>query len=273
MKILFKNKLRRIYYLYAKIISYLHVRGVRSNRNRIIEKYFGKHYNDRCFIIGNGPSLNNMDMSLLKNEYTFGVNAIYTNFEKMGFSPTYYVIEDYLVAEDRMDEINSYSKSVKFFGHYLEYVLNYDSSSVPINVNIDYSNYSGFPHFSKSASDQVWVGGTVSYLCMQLAFFMGFKEIYLIGFDHNYTIPGDIEKDSNGLTLRSNSDDPNHFSKDYFGEGKRWHDPNMSRMELAYRKAMEVYSSESRSIQNATVGGKLEIFSRVDYTTLFGDNS
>ena len=60
-----------------------------------------KHEGQRAFIIGNGPSLNQCNLSLLRNEVTFGVNAIYLNRAKMGFYPTYYVVEDEFVAEDR----------------------------------------------------------------------------------------------------------------------------------------------------------------------------
>ena len=50
------------------------------------EKYNGS---DRCFVIGNGPSLNKLDMGLLADEVTFGVNGI---FLKDGFKPTFYVV-------------------------------------------------------------------------------------------------------------------------------------------------------------------------------------
>ena len=65
------------------------------------------------------------------------------------------------------------------------------------------------------------------------------------------------------------SDDPNHFNKEYFGKGKRWHDPMLDRMELAYNKAKTSFEDDGRSIINATVGGKLEIFDRVKYESLF----
>jgi hypothetical protein len=53
-----------------------------------------KHKGKRCFIIGNGPSLKNMDISKLKNEITIGSNGIYKNFEKWGFHTNYLLFED-----------------------------------------------------------------------------------------------------------------------------------------------------------------------------------
>lgn len=232
-----------------------------------IKKYHNKHFGERCFIIGNGPSLNEIDLTKLKNETTFGVNAIYTNYSKMGFLPTYYVVEDIFVAEDRKEEINSMKGPIKFFGNYLRYCFEDNDSTNWMNVRFRYDDYSNFPHFSKDCLRQLWTGGTVSYLNLQLAFYMGFQKVYLVGFDHSYTIP---ERDEiKGTEIISSGDDLNHFNKDYFGKGKRWHDPMVDRMEIAYKKAKDSYEEDGRKVYNATVGGKLEVFDRVDFNSLF----
>jgi hypothetical protein len=239
-------------------------RGKALNRNeaRLLELR-GAHQKERCFVIGNGPSLNKLDLTLLAAEVTFGVNAIYTNFDRMGFYPTYYVVEDVFVAEDRAEEINRYRGSTKFFGNYLRYCLAHDERTLWINVITRYDEYRGFPHFSTNAARRVWVGGTVSYLCLQLAFYMGFQEVYLIGFDHSYSIPKDAIVQGSALT--SVSGDPNHFREDYFGKGKRWHDPMVDRMAKAYQRAKVSYEEAGRRIMNATAGGKLEVFDRIPY--------
>ncbi|MCK4829996.1 hypothetical protein KA005_80495 [bacterium] len=115
--------------------------------------------------------------------------------------------------------------------------------------------------------EMVWVGGTVSYICLQLAYYMGFSDVYLIGFDHNYTKPDNVITD--GTEWTSQGDDPNHFHPGYFGKGKRWHDPRVDRMEMAYKKAQIYFAADGRKICNATVGGCLEVFDRVDYKSLF----
>ncbi|MCX7164831.1 MAG: DUF115 domain-containing protein, partial [Rhodocyclales bacterium] len=229
------------------------------------------HAGQRAFIIGNGPSLNLCDLSLLKDEITFGVNGIFLNYEKMGFHPTYYVVEDLLVAEDRAEQINSYSgPHIKFFGNYLRYCLNDSSNAVWLNVRVNYEDYEGFPHFSRDAARMVWVGGTVSYLCMQLAYFMGFSTVYLVGFDHSYRIPDDAKLNLGRKEITSASDDPNHFDPNYFGKGYRWHDPMVERMEMAYRRARQNFEADNRTIFNATAGGQLNVFPRIDFHDLLG---
>ena len=146
-----------------------------------------KHRGERAFIIGNGPSLNKCDLRALKGETTFGVNAIYLNRARMGFYPTYYVVEDDFVAEDRAGEINRLVGPTKFFGNYVKYCLRSSPDVIWINLRMNYGPYPGFPHFSRNAARMVWVGGTVAYVCLQLAYYMGVAEIYLIGFDHSYS--------------------------------------------------------------------------------------
>lgn len=242
---------------------------ITDNEKKIVSLH-NLHCGQRAFIIGNGPSLNACNLKLLQNEFTFGVNNIFLNYEKMGFFPTYYVVEDILLAEDRSDQINNYhGPQIKFFGNYLNYCIQDNEDVVWLNVKTDYTNYAGFPKFSRNSARMIWVGGTVTYICMQLAFYFGFQEVYLIGFDHSYRIPDDAKLNEKEKKITSSSDDPNHFNSGYFGKGYRWHDPNVERMEIAYLKAKANFESANRIIYNATVGGNLEVFPRVAYKDLF----
>jgi len=232
-----------------------------------IKRYRNIHKDGRAFILGNGPSLNKCNLKYLKDEITFGVNAIFLNYEKMGYFPTYYVVEDIFVAEDRREEIIKYIGPQKFIGNALKYCLKGSHDTVWLNVRYKFNEYEDFPHFSTDCEKELWVGGTVSYICLQMAFYMGIKEVYLIGFDHNYYIKSDVKK--KGVDFESMSGDPNHFHSGYFGKGYRWHDPKLERMEKAYKKAKKIYELNGRKIYNATIGGKLEIFERREYDKIF----
>lgn len=235
---------------------------------KALKNYHNKYNGERCFIIGNGPSLNKMNLKLLKDEYTFGVNAIYTNYKNMGFYPTFWAIEDILVAEDRSNEINEYKGSTKFYGAYLNKYLKKDKKTIYINF-LHQSNYIDSPKFSTNASHKIYWGGTVSYLCIQLAYYMGFKDVILVGFDHNYKVPDTTIISNHGKVFTSQGPDPNHFHPDYFGAGKRWHDPKVDRMEKGYVQAKQYFERANKRILNATIGGNLEVFDRVDYSSLF----
>ena len=60
-----------------------------------------------------------------------------------------------------------------------------------------------------------------------------------------------------------------NITSDYFGAGKKWHDPHVDRMFKHYEEANIVCKSIGINIYNATIGGKLEVFPRVNYLDLF----
>jgi glycosyltransferase involved in cell wall biosynthesis len=236
----------------------------RDAQNILELEFFQNRYaGDRCFILGNGQSLNKVDISLLKDEFTFGVNSIFLARENMGYAPTFYCVEDTHVASERKNEIQSIDSPVKFFGHYLKNSILPNPHNIFLNILMDYRRYAGFPYFSIDASRRLWVGGTVSYINMQMAYYFGFKKVYLIGFDHEYVIPSSAE--AKGVNIRSTTDDPNHFHPDYFGKNFHWHIPLVNRMELSYIKAKRAFELDGREIVNCTPGGKLEVFRRENF--------
>jgi hypothetical protein len=214
--------------------------------------------------LGNGPSLLKCDLTLLKNEITIASNANFLIWDQMGYSPTFLTVEDNLVAEDRANHFAKIKTTTKVFPQDLLYCLKPDAQSIYIDFR---RHYTGFPKFSDNFSGKVFWGGTVSYLNMQMAYYLGFKEIYLIGFDHSYQVSAS-DKIVNSV-IKSEGDDSNHIHPDYFGKGYRWHDPKVDRMENAYTKAKEFLEEKNIKIVNATIGGKLEVFKRVDYHKLF----
>jgi hypothetical protein len=126
-----------------------------------------------------------------------------------------------------------------------------------------FTTYTG-PKFSRDAGGRIWEGATVTYVTLQLAYFMGFDQVVLIGVDHNFTTKGQPN-----TTITSQGDDPDHFNAAYFGKGFRWQLPDLETSEFAYRLARNAYEQAGRQVLDATVGGKLTVFPKVDYDTLF----
>lgn len=237
-------------------------------RLRALRERFKGH--QRCFLIGNGPSLNETDLDVLKDEITFAVNGFFLKSRDLGWSPTFYLVEDHLVAEDRAPWINGLKGPIKLFPAYLGYVFPAADDTIFYNHRPRKSYPHGFD-FSLEADKITYTGCTVTFSMMQLAAYLGFREIYLIGVDASYAIPCDAQQGSNysvGI-LDMKSDDPNHFDPNYFGKGFRWHDPQVDKMIEAYSEARRTLEGTGQSIYNATVGGQLEIFERRSYHTMF----
>ena len=93
---------------------------------------------------------------------------------------------------------------------------------------------------------------------------MGFKQVILIGVDHNFATKGKPNE-----TVVSQGDDPNHFNAGYFGKGFRWQLPDLDTSERAYIMAREAYKEDGREIIDATIGGKLQVYPKVNYDSLF----
>ena len=219
------------------------------------------HRGKRAFVIANGPSLKQTDMSKLKNEFTFGMNRIYLMFPELGFSTTYLTVVNDLVIEQTASDLAALSlpkfiawRSRRHFPRQLPI------TQLPTFI---YTSYTG-PRFSSDVRGRVWEGATVTNVILQLAFHMGFQQVILIGVDHNYTATG-----KPNTTVVSQGDDPNHFSPSYFGKGFRWQLPDLETSEIGYAMARDANRKAGREILDATIGGKLTIFPKVDYDSLF----
>ena len=142
----------------------------------------------RCFIIANGPSQNNVDLSLLKDETTFGMNDIRLRFPH--FYPTYWVIVDGGYWESRHEAIYADNHPCTIVSHKHAppddprgFLIKFDGGDDSVRC--------GDIRFL-TEPNTVWFTGLVSYTCMQVAWQLGYRELNLIGFDSlNTTMKGE----------------------------------------------------------------------------------
>ncbi len=219
------------------------------------------HKGKRAFIIGNGPSLRQTDLTKLKNEITFGMNRIYLIFPGMGFHTTYFSATNDLVIEQFHEDILALPMP-KFLAWHSHHHFSPDIQLANIPTFL-YTSYTG-PRFSSDIRGRVWEGATVTNMTLQLAFHMGIEQVILIGVDHNFTSKGEANK-----TVVSQGDDPNHVSPNYFGKGIRWQLPDLDTSEIGYALARDAYQKTGREVLDATIGGKLTIFPKADYNSFF----
>lgn len=229
----------------------------RKDSIRRLEALRDLHRGKRCFIIGNGPSLKQTDLTRLKDEYTLGQNRIYLAFPDIGFSTSYYLSVNDLVIEQCAQDIQGLQMPRFVSWRARRWLKPQD------NLYFIHATYTG-KKFATDIRERVWEGGTVTYTSLQVAYFLGFSQVILVGVDHNYVTQG-----KPNATVVSEGDDPNHFHPNYFGEGFRWQLPDLIQWEEAYRLARRAYEADGRSVVDATVGGKLQVFPKVDYQSLF----
>jgi len=229
----------------------------RSDSIRKIKALHNAHLGERCVIIGNGPSLRNTDLSKLKNVFTIGMNRFYLAFEDLGFMTSYLLSVNNLVIEQCAEDFRKLSIPTFVSWRGRQWI------KPAGNLHYLYTSYL-LPRFSGNAAGRLWEGATVTFVAMQLAYYLGFKQVVLIGVDHSFSTKG-----TPNTTVVSTGDDPNHFNPAYFGKGFRWQLPDLETSELAYCMARDAYKADGREILDATVEGKLTVFPKVKFDSLF----
>lgn len=231
------------------------------NRDVLLEEMKGRRHTDRCFIVGNGPSLTAHDLDRLRNEDCFAANHIYKLFDKTSWRPKYYVIQDRYTKMDC--PLSSIEATYLFAGSYYLRCnkVCLSENMYPFYDKRDLVIKDGLLTFSNDISHFVSVNYTVTYSMMQIAVSLGYRELYLLGIDHTYA----VETNDKGAVLKHNNV-RNHAYEDVNSEVVA----NVVGMERAYRSAKKYADDNGVVIKNATRGGHLEVFSRINFNELCG---
>ncbi len=223
------------------------------------------HKGRRCFVIGTGPSLTIQDLNRLHGEITFASNRIYACFGETDWRPTYYATSYLQIYDHYYEDIDAIEKSVKFLP------LAARTQCPPVRNAIYYRRTqewfpSGLPHFSFNALKTVYWGGSITYEMIQLAVYMGIREVYFLGVDADYRIaPGSERNPGEEYTVTR---DTGHFHPGYARPGEKDYFPVVDLHLKAYQSAGKALESLGGHIYNASRGGKLELFPRVNLDSL-----
>lgn len=225
-----------------------------------IEKFKNIHKGERCFIVATGPSLTLEDLSKIKEEYSFSVNSIINLYDKTDYRPTYYLIQDGNVERRLRQKPGTIKHEASFMGVgdvtgfknvisprqaklYKGKFIFYNLSVAYHMFDMCYADASKMENrFSPDCATQIYDGCTVTYSAIQMACYMGFEEIYLLGCDTNFA--GHVDDDPTAIDVNS---DPAYFSI------------------KAYEMAKKYADEHNIKIYNATRGGMLEAFPRVNF--------
>lgn len=233
-----------------------------EENQRKLEALRDIHKGKRCFIVCNGPSLKTADLDKITQygEISFGSNKIVKIFPKTRWRPTYYTILDerYQYSFDINQEMPSKIQFYRSDSYIHTHKVNHNC--VWFNGDGDRALLDN-PKFSEDAARVVYSIATVTYAMLELAVYMGMRELYIIGCDHSYG----LERTKEGKIV-------NTGQKSYF-EGSDGKDQKLAgnswEQEIAFNYARKYADAHGIKIYNATRGGKLEAFERVDFDTLF----
>lgn len=226
-----------------------------------IKKYKNLHKGQSCVVVGNGPSLTVADLTKLHQLQipTFACNRIHLVFEQTEWRPSYYFMSDAKLVKQYTDDVQDVAPKCRFFPkRYRDQIKN------GIFYNELEFDYTKEGKFSVDFSQGLYPAGSVTTEMIQAAYYMGFSEIYLIGVDFSYAVNNPLNQST--YTYQGEN---NYFIKNYLKPGEVADIPNVEANLLGFHAAKEAIEGQGRIIMNATRGGKLEVFDRVDLDELF----
>lgn len=228
------------------------LKGMLNADKKKISHLKDSHKGEVCFIVGNGPSLTLEDLELIKDYDSFACNRIYKIYNNTEWRPKYYVSQDLGILDEVQKDLDIIMENSDIvFLNSSKKSLRHDKTCY-FYLNGDYCNEN--VKFSDRCDKVIYEGCTVVYTCIQLAAYMGYSQIYIIGVDHSYN----FTTDENNNVI----DSDNNYMKGL--EGKLCFAPRMDISTLAFRKAREYCDNNKVNVYNATRGGKLEEFIRVN---------
>ncbi|MCR5546822.1 MAG: DUF115 domain-containing protein [Lachnospiraceae bacterium] len=227
-----------------------------SSINKRLSELKNTHIGETCIIIGNGPSLSISDLDKISDSgmFSFGVNQVYRVFAKTKWRPSCYVSDEDTKTATYVKELESLNLPCMIIGDKVN-IKKEGDSIYRCHASSNGHKGNNINLYSDDVSRVIYSGGTILYYCLQIATYMGFDQIYLLGADCNYS---------------SDAPNKNYFIENYVSNEE---------VEYIYFPTWEVFGSyqvaksyaEKRGIRiyNATRGGKLEVFERVDFDSLF----
>lgn len=208
-----------------------------------------KHQGETLYLLANGPSINKTNLQALKGKRVMCMNRFYMKFDSLGFLPDYLVCFEETV-------LNHFSED--FSKLPIPTFVNWRMRTKIPNVHYIKESFNFFPFFQSDIIKPANGGGTVTFICLQLAYFMGFEKVVILGMDHSFKETGLASK----TEVRAYEKDESHFDPNYFPKGMRWVLPDLMKSELGYSMARAFYEEHGREIIDATIGGKCTIFKK-----------
>ena len=251
-----------------------------------ISSFHRKYQDRRVFLIGNGPSLIRTPLCKLQGEYTIAMNRVALLYDKVDWRPLFFVCTTTNVCRTdwRKDILRTVSLGVpSFVWDELRGYIEPRSNVIYINCTHgdQVVSYAPDEWWSYDVSQRVCKFGSSMLVALQLAVYMGFNPIYLLGCDLGFRRPSSRlmsnKLGSKGLhrfrKLQSILvGDPNHFDPSYGTPGLA-PDTLNANMLAAHNLAFRATKRIGSHIYNATLGGELTVYPRVELAHILGETS
>lgn len=235
------------YYKKKRLIDHYEKCELKGPQDEWLKSHKDFYKGEKCIIIGNGPSLNDVPSEIFEKYITFGVNGIFKKH-----IPNFYCTISNIFYKDYIDEIINLKCTRKFINADLLEVITYsENESIlkcawPIQGIVNKELIQSPLKFSDNPERLIYLGGTVLFVCLQLAYYMGFSEVYIVGADNDF---GELNNQEiyGGIYYTVEDEDKYHFSKEYFKKGTDLH-LDMLSINRSFELAKQKFEENGRKI-------------------------
>ena len=235
-------------------------------------KYAGK----RIFVIGNGPSLSHTPLHLIENEYAIAMNRISLIYDEVKWRPNFFVCttENIRKKEWHHDIMRSIDLNIVTFAWVAlrEYIGDRENIHyLQCDYGEEVNNAPPLDWWSNDITKGVCKFGTSMLVALQISVYLGFQDIYIIGADLGFKDSW-MQKILRKFHLHKYSErlDKNHFIPSYGTPGLSADALNRN-MIAAHKLANSATKQSQANIFNATLGGNLEVYPRVNIYDIFNN--
>jgi len=236
----------------------------------------GRHTGERCFILCTGPTVRTQDLRRLAGELVISVSSAYLHPDFQIFKPAYHCVPQITYGRMTENDVINWFRDVDQHVGDAEIVLSgseralVEARELFGGRRVHYLLFDGDNGCSDEGVPDLTgpIPGpqSVPIMALMLALYLGCKTIYLLGTEHDHFITGtytyfydrspvtgkDSSVDASGQVVMSRYDELQAFA----------------RLWRQYRWLRGCAARAGATIYNATAGGALDEFERVDFDAL-----
>jgi len=216
-------------------------------------------------ILGNGPSLKNINFNLLKEYDTFGLNAAYRAYYNINFWPTYFGCFDKLVCSSHTDSFNKLLENSLIKKFFFINQQDFNSNNKLVKLNFKRKPFNKIKHIASSFENFIDIGSSGANAA-QVGIMLGYKKIILLGCDCNYieklkeAKSYDLQKRWRLVMESTPKTNPNYWFNDYQRKGDKYNLPNTNKFQIpSWTKLAEICPIDV-DIVNCSPISKIDVF-------------
>lgn len=236
-----------------------------------------RHRGERCFILCNGPSVNKQNIKPLKNEHVLSVSSGYLHADFATIDPEYHFVPQLTYGLITTDDVIAWFREMDArLGRATVFLNSTEAELVRreglfpernVHYTAFYKVFSDYdPDIKPDLASNIPGPQSVVVMCLMAAIYMGFTKIYLLGTDHDQFRSGQYSYSFEPTVLKGKDTSANSEGELIGG----WHDELAALAVLwgQYRVVRKMAERHGVQIFNATAGGELDEFPRVELSSV-----